>query len=319
MRLARIRYDREMCYYHLMNRVAGEPGYYPFGDVEKEKLFGLAVGLARFYALDLLSVVVMGNHYHIVCAAPAELPSRDEVVANWRAVHGEGQFEPDWNNPEVVGKLAARMRDISCFSKDLQQRFTCWFNRTRLKGRRGVLWADRFRSVILEQGNALWDCLTYVEMNPVRAGLVESPEDYRFSTWGRMAGSGTHPFATHLVRHLRRHLGEQGEAWSDRRVVAELAANLARIAAGERGEDSEAIFTAEEAVRQGSRDRFAVTVRRRVRYWTAGVVIGSETFVREVAATLFGGARAGNKRLAKGESPGGLPVFAYRRLDPGLR
>jgi hypothetical protein len=41
MRMARIRYDREMCYYHLMNRVAGEPGYYPFGDVEKEKLFRL--------------------------------------------------------------------------------------------------------------------------------------------------------------------------------------------------------------------------------------------------------------------------------------
>jgi len=72
--MARIRYDREMCYYHLMSRVAGERGYFPFGDVEKEKLFRLAVGLARFYSLDLLSVVVMGNHYHIVCAAPAEPP-----------------------------------------------------------------------------------------------------------------------------------------------------------------------------------------------------------------------------------------------------
>ena len=57
MRMARIRYDREMCYYHLMNRVADEPGYFPFGDVEKEKLFRLAVDLSRFYALDLLSVV----------------------------------------------------------------------------------------------------------------------------------------------------------------------------------------------------------------------------------------------------------------------
>ena len=81
MRVARVRYDREMCYYHLMNRVAGEPGYYPFGDVEKEKLFGLATGLARFYALDLLSLVVMGNHYRLVCAVPPELPSREEVVA----------------------------------------------------------------------------------------------------------------------------------------------------------------------------------------------------------------------------------------------
>jgi len=318
MRMARVRYDREMCYYHLMNRVAGEPGYYPFGDVEKEKLFALATGLARFYALDLLSLVVMGNHYHIVCAAPAEAPSHDEVVANWRALHGEGGFEPDWNNPEVVSAFAARMRDISCFCKDLQQRFTCWFNRTRPKRRRGVLWADRFKNTILEKGNAVWDCLTYVEMNPVRAGLAESPEDYRFSTWGRMAGSGTHPFAANLVRHLRRHLGEQAETWSDQRVVAELAANLARIAAGERGEDSATVFAAEEAARTGSRDRFAVTVRRRVRYWTDGVVIGSETFVREVAANLFDTARAARKRLARGDSPDASSLFAYRRLDPGL-
>jgi hypothetical protein len=41
-----------------MNRVAGEPGYYPLGDAEKEKLFRLAVGLPRFYSLELLSVVV---------------------------------------------------------------------------------------------------------------------------------------------------------------------------------------------------------------------------------------------------------------------
>ncbi|MBT3289661.1 MAG: hypothetical protein HN380_20110 [Victivallales bacterium] len=68
MRCRRIRYDREDCYYHLMNRVAGEPGHYPLGDVEKETLFRLAVDLSRFYSLDLLSVVVMGNHY--LCGAP---------------------------------------------------------------------------------------------------------------------------------------------------------------------------------------------------------------------------------------------------------
>ena len=42
----------------------------------------------------------------------------------------------------------------------------------------------------LEGNTALWDCLTYVEMNPVRAGLAEAPGDYRFSTWGRMVGGG---------------------------------------------------------------------------------------------------------------------------------
>ena len=319
MRMARVRYDREMCYYHLMNRVAGEPGYFPLGDVEKEKLFQLAVQVARFYSLDLLSFVCMGNHWHAVCAAPADPPSRDEVIANWRAAKGKLPVEPNWVDAGTVAHLAARMRDISCFVKDLQQRFTCWFNRTRPQGRRGGLWADRFRSVILEGRTALWDCLTYVEMNPVRACLAESPGDYRFSTWGRMVGGGTHPFAANLVRHLRQYLGEGAEAWSDKRVVAELAANMARTAAGERGEDSETIRAEEEAARD-TRSRFTVTARRRVRYWTDGVVIGSELFVREIAATLFGNERAERKRLAKGSPPGTAdsPLFAYRQLDPTL-
>ena len=55
MRGARVRYDREMCYYHLMNRVAGEPDYFPFGDVEKERFFQLVQQVSVFYSLELLS------------------------------------------------------------------------------------------------------------------------------------------------------------------------------------------------------------------------------------------------------------------------
>ncbi len=319
MRGSRRRYDKERCYYHLMNRVAGEPGVYPFGDTEKEKLFQLAVDLSRFYSIDLLSFVVMGNHWHAICAAPAELPSREEVIANWRAYKGTLPAEPNWDDEATVAQLAARMRDISCFVKDLQQRFTCWYNRSRTKGRRGGLWADRFKNVILEGSTALWDCLAYVEMNPVRAGLAESPGDYRFSTWGRMVGGGVHPFAGNLVRHLRQYLGDQAQPWPDERVVAELTANMARMAAGERGEDAETIFAEEEAARD-TRDRFALTVRRRVRHWTDGVVIGSELFVRGIASQLFDAARAVKKRLARGtppDAPDREPLFSYRRLGPG--
>ena len=120
----------------------------PAGDVEKEKLFQLSVQVARFYSLDLLSFVCMSNHWHAVCAAPAEPPARDEVIANWRAAKGKLAIEPNWDDAETVAHLGARMRDISCFVKDLQQRFTCWFNRTRLKRRRGGLWADRFKGVV---------------------------------------------------------------------------------------------------------------------------------------------------------------------------
>jgi len=66
--MARVRSDREMFYYHIMNRVAGEAGHYPFGPAEKEKLFQLAVEVSRFHSLDLLAVVAMSNHW--LCGAP---------------------------------------------------------------------------------------------------------------------------------------------------------------------------------------------------------------------------------------------------------
>jgi|APSaa5957512622_1039677.scaffolds.fasta_scaffold44353_2 hypothetical protein len=111
-----------------------------------------------------------------------------------------------------------------------------------------------------------------------------------------------------------RRTGPTGASWPN------LAANMARIAVGEHGEGSETVFAEEDAARN-TRDRFTVTVRRRVRYWTDGAVIGSELFVREVAATLTDAKRALRKRLAKGTPPSSADtprLFACRRLDPTL-
>jgi hypothetical protein len=55
-------------------------------------------------------------------------------------------------------------------------------NLRRSPGERGH-WADRFKSVYLENEAAVLDCMLYVELNPVRAGLVELPEDWRGSSF----------------------------------------------------------------------------------------------------------------------------------------
>ncbi|NOY80686.1 MAG: hypothetical protein GXP31_06740 [Kiritimatiellaeota bacterium] len=208
------------------------------------------------------------------------------------------------------------MRDISCFIKDLQQRFTSWYNRTRPTRRRGTLWADRFKNTIVQGETALWACIRYVEMNPVRAGICTDPAEYRFGTWGRFAGSGRHPFRANVVRHMRRYLGERARNWTGARVLAELNADIARLAAAERGETSEKVFAAEEAGRQGA--GFVLTVRRRVRYWSDGAIIGSKLFVRNVAASVVGSERAEKKRLAGakyGEENAGVYSWRVLRVD----
>ena len=64
--------------------------------------------------------------------------------------------------------------------RNVQQCYTKWYNRHY--GRRGGLWGERFKSSILADQEALLNALLYVELNPVRASLVEHPEDWRWSS-----------------------------------------------------------------------------------------------------------------------------------------
>ncbi|MGA1658363.1 MAG: transposase, partial [Ilumatobacteraceae bacterium] len=66
-----------------------------------------------------------------------------------------------------------RMGDVSEFIKLLKQRFTQWYNRRN--ARKGTLWEDRFKSVLVEgEGDALVTMAAYIELNPVRAGMRRS-------------------------------------------------------------------------------------------------------------------------------------------------
>jgi hypothetical protein len=56
--------------------------------------------------------------------------------------------------------------------------------------RYGVLWAERFKSVLLEGGEAVAAVAAYIELNPVRAGLCADPKDYRYCGLRRSSCQG---------------------------------------------------------------------------------------------------------------------------------
>jgi putative transposase len=58
----------------------------------------------------------------------------------------------------------------------------------RLEQRIGTLWSGRFKSSVIDTDNYLLACLRYVELNPVRAGIVNRPEDYRWSSYTQRVG-----------------------------------------------------------------------------------------------------------------------------------
>lgn len=70
----------------------------------------------------------------------------------------------------------------ACISlmRDLGQRYVQYFNRRY--GRTGTLWEGRFRSCLVESARYVLACYRYIELNPVRAGLVVNAADYRWSS-----------------------------------------------------------------------------------------------------------------------------------------
>ncbi len=80
-------------------------------------------------------------------------------------------------NKDGIGRLMKR----------LGQRYVQYINRTY--GRSGTLWEGRFRSCLTQEENYVLGCYRYIELNPVRAGIVQHPAEYRWSSY-RANGQG---------------------------------------------------------------------------------------------------------------------------------
>jgi putative transposase len=70
---------------------------------------------------------------------------------------------------------------LSKMMKCLGQRYVQYINRTY--GRSGTLWEGRFKSCITREDSYVLSCYRYIELNPVRAGIVEHPAEYFWSSY----------------------------------------------------------------------------------------------------------------------------------------
>jgi hypothetical protein len=67
--------------------------------------------------------------------------------------------------------------------REIKVGFARFYNR-RHHRRQGYFGGDRFKSLIVENGETLINCLAYIDLNPLRAGLIERPEQYRWNSLG---------------------------------------------------------------------------------------------------------------------------------------
>jgi hypothetical protein len=202
---------------------------------------------------------------------------------------------------EIHARFTYRMHDLSEFMKTVLQRFTRWFNRTH--NRTGTLWEERYKSVIVESGIAARTMAAYIDLNPVRAGMVSDPAEYRWSSYGEAVGGGPKGNGKKaregLVRACMSHQGAGFEAdrWKEisriyRRAMGLALGRKSGNATVEKGVVRPQMNTTEalEAKENGTvlpDLGMATMLRCRVRYFTDGAVIGSKAFVNEA----FVGAR----------------------------
>ena len=290
MRTARIKVDagKGAAVYHVMTRTVN--GAHLLDDVAKEVLRRQLWQIADFCGVQVCTFAIMSNHFHVLLLVPKKTEVADsELLRRYSVLYPQPtryqtacldvikeQLQRD--GPDAVTwrqKQLALMGDVSAFMKLLKQRFSVWFNRTH--DRYGTLWAERFKSVLIEGKPGLMRTVAaYIDLNPVRAKIVADPKDYRFCGYAEaLAGkSSAQAGLSQLFDDAQRR------RWSD--VHGGYRQMLFGTAAGPREQGGSISFEDyQQVVKDGGRLPLAAVLRCRVRHFSDGAVLGSKAFVAE--------------------------------------
>ena len=318
MSMARIKLTGQTACYHCVGRSVA--GAMLFGDLEKEILSGMLWDMAGFCGMEVITYCIMSNHFHVLVRVPepqqltdAQLLERLEghygargtlTLLAWEAMTQRGKIDED-----IRRKLLERMGDVSVFMRELKQRFSRWYNRKH--ERFGTLWAERFRSVVVEnQPSSLEAVAAYIDLNPVRAGLVEDPKEYRFCGYAAaVAGNAL----------ARKGLMSFQNKPSWRACAAAYRLRLF-VGGGAAHQSGKAVLDKEkikEVIAQGGELSLGQVLRLRVRHMSDGVALGTKAFVNEVFTQhreKFGKKRKDGARPIRALSAFGLTALRNLRV-----
>ena len=300
--------------YHVMSRTCG--GDYLFEAEEKEAFRKIMRRMARFCGVKVLTYAVMSNHFHILARVPCRVrflkrfddqpgeavgSGEERLMQHLSILYSKAYVtrvrkELAWMREQHMEadaekfllKYQRRFCDLSLFIKEVKERFSRWFNKKH--ERRGTLWMDRFKSVLVENGEALRTMAAYIDLNAVRAGLVEDPKDYRWCGYAEAMG-GSKQARRGLCQVMEKPLDSWGEnhdwyrCWliADAGDDAEKAGLLSKSAI----KTNKTITTKEQPkiLNPPSTAHTQVPasiyqqLRARIRYFTEGVALGSPEFI----------------------------------------
>jgi len=127
-------------------------------------------------------IVQRGHNRQAVFAEPDDYQYYLDTLAEFKDVYGIAVYA--WclmtNHVHLLVAPGEEVAAVGSLMKRLAGRQTRYHN--RLEGRSGTLWESRYKSSPVETDTYLLACVRYIELNPVRARLVATPEAYRWSS-----------------------------------------------------------------------------------------------------------------------------------------
>ena len=142
-----LRYDLVGCPQHVVQRGNNRQRTF-FARRDRVRYLAWAREAARDAGCEIHAYVLMSNHVHLLVT------------------------------PREPLAIAPMMQSLG-------RRYVRYLNDRR--GRTGTLWDGRYKASLVATGDYLWNCYRYIELNPVRAGIVDDPAAYPWSSFRRNA------------------------------------------------------------------------------------------------------------------------------------
>ncbi len=285
MKRKRLILKGERAYYHLLSRTVN--GEKLFGTREKEVLRKMMWQVAEFSGIEILTYAIMDNHFHILAEVPEKGEVSDRILLEryrilypkptaWNPMSAE-MLEHHLKENTHEGKtlrrrLTARMHDVPWMMKTLKQRFALWYNRKN--DRFGHLWSGPFKSLLVEaETGSLSTVAAYIDLNAVRAGIVDDPKDYSYCGYAEaLAGKSRAQYGLLRIEKTLAHYRQR------------------LFGAGAYPEEGKAFIEPEKARQVIEEQKGELPLhellRQRLKFLSEGTVFGSPSFVSNALRTL---------------------------------
>ena len=214
MRKRRLKIQHKDATYSTGSRTAGGKTENLLDEVEKEYLRTLFARYAKLYGVRVISLQVMGTHWHAELAASG-FPMRKSTVCRRKnrydrkrlAREGRELTRPMTVDDEDCERYQYRLVDISSFVQQILHDFSVYYNKRHRERGGGTLWATRFYSTLTLGNDAFRRALLYILTNPLNAGIEPDGKfgSYRFSSFV-LDCKDPPPLSAALLPHLRMHL-----------------------------------------------------------------------------------------------------------------